>query len=66
MFSGGGKMSRDPNVCASCSSMADGMLDELVQAAMLQLAQEQETAERERQQQKTENPHEITSVRISV
>lgn len=28
---GGGLLSRDPNLCASCSSIADGMSDETVE-----------------------------------
>lgn len=57
-------MSRDPNICASCSSIADGMLDDLVQAAVLQLAENQERAAQESREK--ENPHEPRSVRISV
>jgi hypothetical protein len=44
MISGGGILSRDPNLCASCSSLGDGMLDELVQAAVMKLAADQENA----------------------
>ncbi len=32
-------LSRDPNICASCSSMSDGMLDEMITDARRMLEQ---------------------------
>lgn len=44
MSSSGAPLSRDPNLCACCSSLGDGMLDDLVQAAVMKLAADQEAA----------------------
>jgi len=33
MSNGGGAMSRDPNVCASCSRLGDGMMEDIVSDA---------------------------------
>jgi hypothetical protein len=38
----GGLLSRDSNVCSSCSSIGDGMLDELVEATVMKIALDQE------------------------
>jgi len=69
MLAGGGELSRDPNICASCSSLADGMLDQLVQAAVQQIAAEQEKANAEAAidfDDKTKSPRDLSSARTSV
>lgn len=42
MPKGGGLLSRDPNLCASCSSIADGMIEENAEEPSSEVGQTRE------------------------
>ena len=56
MLEEGNALSRNPNICASCSSMADGMAESTVPESASLASDRTEAVTRDRLEQKTVEP----------